>query len=139
MAKKTTSVYRSFVSHGWTDKWVAEQIARRPKLDCGCESFLDVFDIEKGDDFEERIFGEMPRCKELIALLTPWSADRNWVWIEIGAARALGLRVVAVLFGLTLSDLDRDKGGKGFLGSKNIVEINELDAYLSQVAKRAGK
>lgn len=101
--------------------------------------YLDVFDIEKGDDFEERIFGEMPSCKELVALLTPWSADRNWVWIEIGAARALGLRVVAVLYGLTLSDIDKDKGGKGFLGSKNIVEINDLDAYLTQVAKRRGK
>ena len=98
-----------------------------------------MFDIEKGDDFEERIFGEMPKCKELIALLTPWSADRNWVWIEIGAARALGLRVVAVLYGLTLSDIDKDKGGKGFLGSKNIVEINDFDAYLIQIAKRAEK
>ena len=81
----------------------------------------------------------MPKCDELIALLTPWSADRNWVWIEIGAARALGLRVVAVLYGLTLSDLDKDKGGKGFLGAKNIVEINDFDAYLQQVSKRAAK
>ena len=131
--------YRVFVSHGWTDKWVAEQIALRLRMYCKCDTFLDVFDIEKGDDFEERIFGEMPNCKELIALLTPWSADRNWVWIEIGATRALGLRVVAVLYGLTLSDLDREKGGKGFLGSKNIVEINEFDAYLLQISKRAMK
>lgn len=139
MARKKSVSYRTFISHGWTDKWVAEQIAHRLKHDCAVESFLDVFDIEKGDDFEQRIFSEMPKCDELIALLTPWSADRNWVWIEIGAARALGLRVVAVLYGLTLSDLDKDKGGKGFLGAKNIVEINDFDAYLQQVSKRAAK
>ena len=139
MAGAVQSNYRVFVSHGWTDKWVAEQISRRLISDSGCETFLDVFDIEKGDDFEDRIFGEMPKCRELIALLKPWSADRNWVWIEIGAARALGLRVVAVLYGLTLSDLDNDKGRKGFLGSKNIVAINDLEDYLGQVKKRAAK
>ena len=132
-------LYKVFVSHGWTDKWVAEQIARRLEVECSCKTFIDVFDIEKGDDIEDRIFGELPKCKELIALLTPWSADRNWVWIEIGAARARGLRVVAVLYGLSLADLDKDKGGKGFLGAKNIVDINELDDYLLQIARRAKK
>ena len=72
-------------------------------------------------------------------LLTPWSADRIWVWIEIGAARARGMRVIAVLYGLSLSELDKDKGGKGFLGSKNVVEINEFDSYLNQVAKRVAR
>ncbi len=140
MATKSLSKpYRIFVSHGWTDKWVAEQIAKRLKDDCNCEAFIDVFDIAKGDDIEERIFKELPKCSELVALLTPWSADRNWVWIEIGAARALGLRVVAVLYGITLADLDKDRGGKGFLGSKNIVEINSIDVYLNEVTKRALK
>ncbi len=139
MARTARSKCRVFVSHGWTDKWVAEQISRRLSDVAGCETFLDVFDIEKGDDFEDRIFGEMPKCQELVALLTPWSADRNWVWIEIGAARALGLRVVAVLYGVTLSDLDNEKGGKGFLGAKNIVAINDLEDYLQQAAKRARK
>ena len=138
MGKKATATYRVFISHGWTDKWVAEQIAARIQA-AGAETFLDVFDIEKGDDFEERIFGEMPSCKELVALLTPWSVDRNWVWVEIGAARALGLRVVVVVYGLTLSDLENDRGGKVFLGAKNIVEINDLDAYLAQISKRVAK
>ena len=139
MAKKPPSHYRVFISHGWTDKWVAEQIAKNLELEAGADCFLDIFDIEKGDDFEERIFGEMPKCKELLALLTPWSVDRNWLWVEIGAARALGLRVVVVLYGLGLSDIEKDKGGKVFLGAKNIVEINDLDVYLKQVSKRANK
>jgi predicted RNase H-related nuclease YkuK (DUF458 family) len=138
MGKQRDTAYRVFVSHGWTDKWVAEQIGKRLR-EAGAEVFLDVFDIEKGDDFEERIFSEMPKCRELLALLTPWSADRNWVWTEIGAARALGLRLIVVLYGLSLADLDSGKGGKVFLGAKNVVEINDLEAYLVQVSKRAKK
>ena len=138
MGRKATATYRVFSSHGWTDKWVAEQIAARIQA-AGAETFLDVFDIEKGDDFEERIFGEMPSCKELVALLTPWSVDRNWVWVEIGAARAFGLCVVVVVYGLTLSDLENDRGGKVFLGAKNIAEINDLNAYLAQISKRVAK
>lgn len=129
--------YRVFISHGRADRWLAEQIARRLREDCGCGTFIDVFDVAKGDDIEQRIFEELPSCQELLALLTPWSADRNWVWVEIGAARGHRLRVVAVLYGLTLDELDREKGGKAFLGAKNVLEINELDTYLSEVAKRA--
>lgn len=128
--------YRIFVSHGWSDRWVAEQIARRLRA-IDIDVFIDVFDIEKGDDIEGRIFQELPNCDELLALLTPWSADRNWVWVEIGAARGLGKRVVAVLYGLSLQSLDSDKGGRAFLGSKNIADINDLDAYFSEVEQRA--
>jgi hypothetical protein len=70
MGRQKKKRYRVFVSHGWTDKWVAEQISARLGA-MGVETFLDVFDIEKGDDFEDRIFGDLPKCNELIALLTP--------------------------------------------------------------------
>jgi TIR domain len=130
---------RVFVSHGWADKWVAEQVARRLAKDCNCETFIDVFDVAKGDDIEARIFEEIPKCDELVALLTPWAADRNWLWVEMGAARMAGLRIVAVLYGLSLSDIDKDRGGRTFLGAKNLVDINDLETYLTEVAKRAAK
>lgn len=132
-------LYKVFVSHGWADKWVAEQIARRLYFDCGCQTFIDVFDVLKGDDIETRIFDEMQNCQELVVLLTPWAADRNWLWVEVGAARMAGLRIVAVLYGLTLSDLDKDKGGRTFLGSKNILDINEFETYFGEIQKRAMK
>ena len=128
--------YRVFVSHGWADRWVAEQIARRLHRDCGCEIFIDVFDVAKGDEFEARIFDELPMCDELAALLTPWSAQRNWLWVEMGAARLAGLRIVPILYGLTLAEIDKDLGGKTFLGGKNMVDINDLESYLAEAAKR---
>ncbi len=127
--------YRVFVSHGWADRWVAEQLARRLRDACGADTFIDVFDIEKGDDFETRIFGELRRCRELVVLLTPWSVNRNWVWVEIGAARALDLRIVPVLYQVSLEEIDR-RGGKTFLGGKSVVEINDVDEYLIELAKR---
>jgi hypothetical protein len=100
------------------------------------ETFIDAFDIAEGDDFEERIFGEMRRVDELVVLLTPWSVDRHWLWFEIGAARANGCRIVPVLHHLSLDDLDKG-GGATFLKAKNVVEMNEMETYLSQLKRRA--
>jgi hypothetical protein len=131
--------HKIFVSHGWADRWVAQQIALRLTRDCGCATFLDAFNVEKGDDIETKIFAELDSCHELVMLLTPWAADRNWLWVEAGAARMKNIRIVAVLYGLTLSDLDKEKGGKTFLGAKNIVDINELESYFVEVCKRAAR
>jgi hypothetical protein len=129
-------ILRVFISHGSADRWVAEQLARCVR-DCGADVFIDAFDIAKGDDFEERIFGEIRKCHELVVLLTPWSVDRNWVWVEVGAARALDLRIVPVLYNISLEKIDHERGGKTFLGAKNVVEINDLDQYLLELTKRA--
>jgi hypothetical protein len=131
--------YRVFVSHGWGDRWVAQQIERRIREDAGAEAFIDAFDIAKGDDFEDRIFGEMRLVRELVVVLTPWSVDRNWVWVEIGAARANGCRIVPVLYGVSLDEIDKDGGGTTFLRAKNVVDINDLDAYLGELKRRVSK
>lgn len=104
--------------------------------EAGAETFMDAFDIAIGDDIEQRIFATMPACRELFVLLTPWSVDRNWVWVEIGAARMLGHRIVVVLYGTTLEQIEREKGGKTFLGSKNVADINDMENYLSQLKDR---
>lgn len=130
--------HKIFISHGWADRWVASQIERR-LVELGAQTFIDMMVIEKGDDIEERIFSELPTCEELIALFTPWSVDRNWVWVEIGAARALGKRVVAVLYQVDLALLEREKGGSTFLRAKNAVDINELESYFLEVARRLKK
>jgi hypothetical protein len=127
--------YRIFISHGWADRGVASQIDRRPR-DAGAMTFIDVHDIEKGDDIEDRIFENMRACQELLVLFAPWSVDRNWLWVEIGAARSWNMRIVAVLYQTDMGALDRDKGGTTFLRSRNLVDINDLEAYFEEVAKR---
>ena len=128
--------YRVFISHGWHDRWVAKQLARSVREDARAEPFIDIFDLKKGDRIEERIFEELPKCKELVALLTPWSVTRNWVWNEIGAAWILNMRIVAVLYGVSLAEIDAEKGGRACLTSRNAVLLDDFDDYIDELAVR---
>ena len=128
--------YRVFVSHGWNDRWVAQQMARCIR-DGGAEPFLDIFDVKRGDRIEQRIQDELPRCDELVVLLTPWSVRRNWVWTEVGAAWGLGKRTVGVLYGLTIKDVEREYGGMAALAPTNCLGLEEFDTYISELKARA--
>ena len=85
--------YKVFISHGWHDRWIAKQIARLVS-DVGAVPFIDFFDIMRGDSIESKIQLGIGKARELVALLTPWSVDRNWVCGEIAAAWALRKRYV---------------------------------------------
>jgi hypothetical protein len=127
--------YRVFISHGWTDRWVAAQMARSIR-DIGGEAFIDFFDIKKGDRIETKIQVELPRCDELVVLLTPWSVRRNWVWTEVGAAWGLGKRIVGVLYGLSFQDIEREHGGMAALGPTNCLGLEDFDIYVSELRAR---
>ena len=128
--------YRVFVSYGWSDRWIARQMAKCIETDAGAEPFIDIFDIKKGDRFEQRIAEELPKCDELVVLLTAQSVRRNWVWTEVGAAWVLRKRVVGVYHGLTIPDIDRDYGGMAALASTNCLGLEEFDAYIAELKER---
>jgi len=127
--------YRVFVSHGWHDRWIAKQMARLIS-DVGARPFIDIFDIKSGDRIEGKIQLGLGEANELVALLTPWSVDRNWVWIEIAAAWALHKRYVGVLYGLTTSEIEKDRGGMAILASTNVVAIVDFDDYIHELKER---
>jgi hypothetical protein len=81
--------YCVFVSHGWHDRWVAKQVALNIRNGAGADVFIDIFNTQSGDRIEESVHAGLTACNELIALLTPWSVDRNWVWSEMAGAWAL--------------------------------------------------
>jgi len=62
--------------------------------------------------------------------------DRNWVWAEIAAAWALRKRYAGVLYGLTMGEIERDRGGLAMLAPTNIVAIDEFDDYISELSER---
>ena len=99
-------------------------------------TFLDVRDIAHGDEFKTRIKTEMPTCKELLALFTPWSRQRPWVRHEIGMADAMKLRIVCVFYHLTVADIVAEEGGLGPIDGLNIVDINKIDTYFTALEKR---
>jgi TIR domain len=124
-----------FISHGWHDRWIAKQMARLI-AEAGATPFIDIFDLKKGDRIEARIQEGLDHASELIALLTPWSVDRNWVWAEMAAAWALRKRYVGVLYGLTMNEIEQDRGGLAMLAPTNCLAIDEFDHYITELKER---
>ncbi len=126
-----------FISHGSRDTWIARQMARCVG-DCGAETFIDVNDITTGDDFKAQIRGEIARSDELVALFTPSSIDRSWVWVEIGAAWALGKRIVGIIYGMTIAQFEKGGGGRAVLADLHLRDLNDFDTYLDELRRRIG-
>jgi hypothetical protein len=128
--------YKIFVSHGTHDLWLAGQIAKEIQGH-GATSFLDETHIPKGSrDFKRIIREEISASREMIALFTPWSAMRSWVWIEMGAAWDREILIVAVFYGMTASDLDKTGQGKAILEDVNVINLNDFDTFLKQLGAR---
>jgi TIR domain-containing protein len=127
--------YRVFVSHSGDDIWVARQLARCIE-DQGATAFLDRRDILAGDKFKDRIHTEISACDELLALITPWSRLRAWIRHEIGMADYARKRIVCVFYQVSVVDFRADADGLGPLDGLNIIDINALDTYFSELQRR---
>jgi hypothetical protein len=127
--------YNVLISHGSHDSWLAAQIARAVR-EAGAEAFLDKTDIPKGANFKERVHEEIGLSRELIAIFTPWSSKRSWVWVEIGAAWSREMPVVAVFYGMKPVDLEESGQGKAMLEDINIVALNDIDDYFAELRAR---
>jgi hypothetical protein len=124
-----------FVSHSGPDTWVANQIAREIEAR-GATTILDEAQVDDGADFEEDIRDFLARAHELVVLLTPWALDRPYVWVEIGAAWARGLPIVALLLGITATELQTRPGVPVLLKKRDVLELNQIGSYLERLAAR---
>ena len=124
-----------FISHGWHDRWVAKQMAR-PIREAGAVPFIDIFDIKKGDRIEPRVKEGIRNCAELVALITPWSVDRNWVWAEIAGAWTLEKRITAIFYGIGMRDVEDKHGGLACIAPTNVSSIDDFDQYVLELGER---
>jgi hypothetical protein len=124
-----------FISHAGTDTWVAKRISEHIEA-CGAKTFLDEAHVAVGEDFEDRILHALDQADELLVLLTPWSLKRPYVWAEIGAAWGKRTPIVGVLYGLTPEELTTQAGVPILIERRNLIDINQLDVYLSQLQER---
>src|SRR5438105_15148935 len=85
--------YQVFVSHATPDKWLATIFCEKIEA-AGASTFRDDRDINGGDDIPEEIRNHIKQSRELVVLLTPESADRPWVLLEVGAAWGWRRRIV---------------------------------------------
>ena len=124
-----------FISHSGVDTWVAKQVAREIEAR-GATPFLDEAQVDAGADFEEDILNFLERAHELVVLITPWALDRPYVWAEIGAAWGRRIPIVALLLGLTPTELQTRPGVPVLLKKRDLLQLNEIDIYLDQLAAR---
>ena len=127
-----------FVSHAGEDAWVARQIAREIEAQ-GARAFLDEADVDVGAEFDEDIRRFLDEADELVVLFTPWSLERPFVWTEIGAAWIRRIPIVIVLHGLTIAAFQSRPTAPVFLKKRDIIVLNEIDSYFSQLRERVAK
>ncbi len=127
-----------FISHSSRDTWLARQIAREVTT-CGATPFLDEAGIEVGSDFEQEILDFLDKAHELVVLLTPWALDRPYIWAEVGAAWGRRIPVVAILHGLTITDLKSRVDIPILLKKRDMIELNDIDKYFEQLKIRVEK
>lgn len=124
-----------FVSHSGADTWVAKQIAREI-AGCGASPFLDEAEIDIGADFEDDILKFLEKADDLVVLITPWALDRPYVWAELGAAWGRRIPIVGLLHELSASELQSRPGVPILLKKRDLLPLNEIDIYLSQLRGR---
>ena len=110
--------YKVFVSHGSHDAWLALQIAKEIQA-VGATTFLDETNIPKGaPDLKKIIRNEIWASRELLALFTPWSVMRSWVWIEMGPLGISRCRSSPCSMAWTpTTSTRRDKANPSWMGS----------------------
>lgn len=123
------------MSHSSQDTWVARQIAREIEAR-GATAFLDEAQVDVGSDFEEDILNFLERAHELVVLLTPWALERPYVWAEIGAAWGRRIPMVALLLGITATELQSRPGIPVLLKKRDLLQLNEVEVYLDQLSGR---
>lgn len=133
----STTEWLVFVSHSGEDTWVARQIAREITAR-GARPFLDEADVDVGAEFEEDIREFLDKTNELLVLFTPWALERPYVWAEIGAAWLRRIPIIVVLHGLSPKDFQAHSNAPVFLKKRDIIRLNDIDQYFSQLAVRVG-
>lgn len=137
MAKKrpnNSKPYQIFVSHANADKWLATTLCEKIEA-TGASTFRDDRDIDGGDDIPERIRSEIKRSRELVVLLTPHSANRSWVLLEVGAAWgwSKSTRITPIMCHVDVDPVP------GMIKSKKAININDCADFFAEIKSRVKK
>src|SRR5260370_9812489 len=124
--------YRVFISHCHQDRWIAKQCVRLIEEGGAgrIQAFLDEKDIQGGQSIAGSIRTSIQGCDEFVVLLSPYSKDRPWVLIEVGAAWGLGKPIIAIV------DKVGPKELPDIMNLNKALSLNDFDQYLSQFMQR---
>ncbi|HEV7747163.1 MAG TPA: toll/interleukin-1 receptor domain-containing protein [Pyrinomonadaceae bacterium] len=119
-----------FISHSSHDKWVARQISER-LVALGHETFLDEKDLRTGESIDSKIQKHLKTSDDVLLLISPQSLKSQWVFIELGAAQALGKNIIPIFFHVAANQIPHAISLR--LGR----DINEIERYFEELQSRA--
>ena len=126
--------YKVFISHAGSNIWLAWKLSQDAEA-AGADCFLDQKDIFVGEDFEDRILGNLCDADEFWVLLTPESLARPYVWMEVGTIwrreqlQGPKVQVVSLLYGITAEEVQQDTTIPTLLKTQEMLQLNEIEQY----------
>lgn len=121
-----------FISHSSHDSWVARQISNLIEA-TGHTTFLDAKDMKTGESIDDSIQEHLKDCDHLVLLISPKSIASHWVFVELGGAKALGKRIVPILFHVGANEIP------SVVANLLARDINDFDKYLAELAPDSKK
>jgi TIR domain len=122
-------MYKVFISYVREDAQLARKIAERLR-EVGAEGWLDSAGLNFGAQFMENIRDRLSKSDEVLVIASERSVQNASVSGEVGAALALGKKVVPIMDRVESKDLPP------VLRSFQSVDVSNLDRYLANLALR---
>lgn len=92
---KRKQTFHVFLSYAAADSPYARKLenllSRRPDV-----TVFTTETLSAGEDWESRLREELSKCDVFLVLLSPNSVDSKWVLHELGAAWAIGKRIISI-------------------------------------------
>lgn len=87
---------KAFISYSVADKAIAVSLARELNR-LGNDTFLDARDFIPGENWEERLKAEIKSSSYFVPVISPNFVTSYWSMQELGAALALGIKIIPIL------------------------------------------
>lgn len=92
-AKLTTRVFLSYSSEdAWYARTLLNRLAKHPNV-----SVFETQSLSAGENWQHKLRQELVRCSIFLVVLSTRSVKSPWVLYELGAAWALGKRIIGVI------------------------------------------
>lgn len=75
----------------------------------------------------------------MVVLITPWSLESIYVWMEIGIAWYKGIRIVVLLLGVSAIEFQQKAKVPVILKRKSLLRLNDAQRYFKQLRSRIAK
>ena len=89
-------MFNVFISYAHFDRKEAERLVKALRAG-SIAGWLDKADIAAGNSIPSAVRDALKRSSAVVVLLSPRALQSEWVQFEIGAAEALGKKIVPVL------------------------------------------